>query len=60
MMKPKQEKTLIALLCFLGISCVAYGMWKENNAIFLVGLVFVIAGYVMIRGKLKKNMQKKR
>ena len=59
-MKPKQEKTLIALLCFFGISCMAYGMWKENNVIFIVGLVFVIAGYVMIRGKLKKNMQKKR
>jgi hypothetical protein len=52
--KVKKEKFLITLLCGLGILAVVYGMAKENNPIFLVGLLFVIAGYLLIRRRLKQ------
>jgi hypothetical protein len=55
----KKEKVGIPILCAFGISAVAYGMVKENNLVFLVGLVFVIAGYLLIRGKLKASLRGK-
>ena len=58
-MKPKTEKALIALTCVLGISGVAYGMVEKNDPVFIVGLFFVIAGYLLIRRKLKNRVQDK-
>lgn len=58
-MKPKTEKALIATACVLGISGVAYGMAEKNDPIFIVGLLFVIAGYLLIRRKLKGSGQDK-
>jgi hypothetical protein len=55
----KKEKVLIPLLCAFGISAVVYGMVQENNLVFLVGLIFVIAGYLRIRGKLKASLMDK-
>ncbi len=59
-LSPQKEKILISILCVIGISGVAYGMLKKNNPIFIVGMVFVIAGYILIRRKLKESIQKKR
>ena len=52
-MKPKTEKALIVTACVLGISGVVYGMADKNDPVFLVGLFFVISGYLLIRRKLK-------
>jgi LPXTG-motif cell wall-anchored protein len=30
---------------------VAYGMLKDNNLIFIIGMLFVIGGYLLIRRK---------
>lgn len=57
-MTSNHEKSIIVLFCAIGISCVVYGMGKENNMIFVVGLLFVIAGYLLIRRKLKGFVQK--
>jgi hypothetical protein len=51
---PLQQKIITTSLCVIGISAVVYGMTKKNNPIFLIGITFVIAGYLMIRKKLKK------
>jgi 1,4-dihydroxy-2-naphthoate octaprenyltransferase len=51
--KQKKEKILITLLCSLGILALGYGMAKENNPVFIVGLLCVIAGYLLIRRRLK-------
>lgn len=56
---PVQQKIITATLCVIGISAVLYGMTKKNNPVFLVGIAFVIAGYLMIRKKLKESIQKK-
>jgi len=57
-MTSKHEKSIIVFLCATGISCVVYGMGKESNTVFIVGLLLVIAGYIMIRRKLKESVQK--
>jgi hypothetical protein len=52
-------KILTILLCVIGLSSVCYGMAKDNDILFIVGLLFVIAGYIMIRKRLKAAMQNK-
>jgi hypothetical protein len=54
-LKAKHEKTLSALACLLGISGIAYGMIRQNHPIFVVGICFVVGGYLFIRKKLKKG-----
>ena len=50
-----KEKSFIILLCVIGISAVAYGIIKDNNPVFIIGLLFVIGGYLLIRKKLKES-----
>ncbi|MBK5100619.1 MAG: hypothetical protein JJE15_06445 [Desulfobacteraceae bacterium] len=57
-MKWKNEKLLLACVCIVGIIAVAYGMSKENDLIFILGLLFIIPGYLLIRRKLKANRKK--
>jgi LPXTG-motif cell wall-anchored protein len=57
-MTSKHEKSIIVFLCAVGTSCMVYGMGKENNTVFMVGLLLVIAGYILIRRKLKESVQK--
>ena len=53
------EKTLILVVCLLGIMGVCYGMVNEDHPVFIAGLVFVVAGYLMIRKKLKAHIREK-
>ena len=55
-----KEKILIILLSGFGLMAVLYGMARENNVIFILGLIFVIGGYILIRKRLKKSIQEKR
>jgi len=59
-LSPRKEKILISILCVIGISGIVYGMTEKNNPVFIVGMIFVAAGYLMIRKKLKESIQKKR
>ena len=52
-MKPKYEKFLIALVCFLGVYGITHGMIRENHGIFLAGIGLVVGSYLFIRRKLK-------
>lgn len=54
-----KEKALILLVCLLGILGVCYGMVNKDHPIFIAGLVFVVAGYLMIRRKLKAHIREK-
>ncbi|MBW1800487.1 MAG: DUF2964 family protein [Deltaproteobacteria bacterium] len=53
-----REKALIIIICLAGIAGVVYGMAMDNDAIFVVGIVLVIIGYLRIRKKLKETIQK--
>jgi hypothetical protein len=54
-----REKALIIGLCAIGILAVAYGMIKDNDAVFIMGLIFVIGGYLLIRRKLKESIKRR-
>jgi hypothetical protein len=54
-----REKALIVCVCACGVLAVSYGMIKENNAVFMLGIVFVVGGYLLIRRKLKESIGKR-
>jgi arginine exporter protein ArgO len=54
-----KEKILIIILCVIGLAAVFYGMFMDNDVAFIMGIIFVIAGYAMIRKKIKKSTLEK-
>lgn len=52
-MKIGKKELAISLLCVSGVFAVAYGMASKSDAIFIIGLILIIAGYLVIRKKLK-------
>jgi hypothetical protein len=59
-LKPAKEKMFIVILCVAGISCVIYGMTRENDVVFVIGVVLVVSGYLLIRKKLKRAIYNNR
>lgn len=53
-----KKKYLIAPICMIGVVGMGYGMVNDNNLIFIIGLVFVIAGYLLVRRKIRESMRK--
>jgi hypothetical protein len=58
-MNSMRDKALFLILCFLGSLTVCYGMVNKNHPVFIAGLVLVVAGYLMIRKKLKAHIREK-
>jgi hypothetical protein len=54
-----KEKAFILIVCVLGILGISYGMINKNHPVFIGGLVFAVAGYLMIRKKLKAFIREK-
>ena len=52
-----KKKYLITPICMIGIVGVAYGMANDNNLIFIIGLLIVVAGYLLIRRKIKESIR---
>ena len=57
--KETRNRILITALCVIGIAAVGYGMIQDSDEVFVIGIVCVIAGYLLIRRKLKESLQKK-
>ncbi len=53
------EKVITVLICIFGISAVSYGMLRDNHVIFIIGILFIIGGYLLIRSKLKASIRDK-
>ena len=49
-----KNKFLITLICVIGIVAVFYGMFTDNDPVFIVGLLFVGGGYLLLRKKIKR------
>ncbi len=49
------KNPLLIIICVIGITAVGYGMLKDNDPIFILGIVFVTAGYLLIRRRLKDS-----
>ena len=47
-------KTLIIIVFVVGILTTLYGMMKDNNDVFLIGLVFIVVGYALVRTTLRR------
>lgn len=58
-MKVGREKALMVCLCVVGILAVSYGMMKENDVIFIIGLLIVVGGYLLIRRRLKESIKRR-
>lgn len=54
-----KEKAFILAVNLLGVSAVCYGMVTKDHPVFVVGLALVVAGYLMIRNKLKAHIRDK-
>ncbi len=52
------EKLTTIVICLIGVLTVAYGMIRHNNIVFVIGLGFVIVGYLRIRKMLKESFKK--
>ncbi|WP_028321483.1 hypothetical protein [Desulfatiglans anilini] len=56
-LNPKTEKILIAMLCLGGVAMAACGLILDNDSLFVLGLVGVVAGYSLLRKKLKAMLR---
>jgi xanthine/uracil/vitamin C permease (AzgA family) len=54
-----KEKAFISIACLMGIAAVFYGMINKDNIVFIVGIIFIIGGYLRIRKKMKESISKK-
>jgi len=53
-----QNTTVISVICVIGTAAALYGMLSNNDLIFIVGLVFVIGGYLLLRTRIKDYVRK--
>ena len=54
-----RNKILIIVLCLSGIISVGYGVIMDSDGVFVLGIICVIAGYLLIRRKLKESLREK-
>jgi len=52
-------KILIIIFCVIGLAAVSYGMIMDNDVAFIMGIIFVIAVYAMIRKRIIKSIREK-
>lgn len=50
-------KGLVLLISATAIFGLSYGMIKENDTVFVLGLPFAIGAYLLIRRKLKESIE---
>ena len=51
------ENVKIPVILISGVAATAYGMLRENNFVFIAGIVLVVAGYLLIRKNLKSKQR---
>ena len=54
----KDKRTIVAL-AVPAVVCVVYGMVREDNPVFLIGLALGIAAYLLFRKRLKEEIREK-
>lgn len=52
-----KDKIALSVIIILGLLSVSYGMIRDNNIIFIAGIILVAAGYMLIRKKLKDSIR---
>jgi len=54
-----KERVLIIVLCIVGLTAIFFGMVKDHDGVFIIGIIMVIGGYLMIRKRLKEAVPTK-
>jgi len=52
-----KTKLITLIICVFGIIALAYGLQRDDDAIFILGLLLVIVGYLLIRRRLKESIR---
>lgn len=52
-----RNRIFVIALCLIGIISVGYGMVMDSDGIFVLGIICVIAGYLLIRRQLKESLR---
>jgi hypothetical protein len=52
-----KQKALILIICTIGIVAVSYGVARDADVVFVIGIVFVIGGYLLIRRRIKEHIK---
>ena len=50
------KKQIPTVLLIAGAAAIAYGMIRQNNFVFIPGIVMAVSGYLIIRKKLKESI----
>jgi hypothetical protein len=53
------ENIIILIFWIAGAFAIAYGMMKNNDPVFILGIVSVSIGYLIFRKRLVKRKEKK-
>ncbi|MBW2063858.1 MAG: hypothetical protein JRJ03_02875 [Deltaproteobacteria bacterium] len=51
------KKTFAVFATAFGVLTVAYGMIRDNDLLFVIGLIIVIAAYLVIRKEMKASLK---
>jgi hypothetical protein len=54
-----KQKALILIICTIGIVAVSYGVARDADVVFVIGIVFVIGGYLLIRRRIKGHIRER-
>jgi hypothetical protein len=54
-----KQKALILIICTIGIVAVLYGVAKDHDVIFVIGIFFIIGGHLLIRRRIKEHIRER-
>jgi hypothetical protein len=52
------EKGLLIFISALGLLTVFIGMYRDQDLVFIIGIIFIVSSYLYIRKRLKESMRK--
>jgi LPXTG-motif cell wall-anchored protein len=52
-----KNKALVIIICMVGIVAVSYGMVRDNDVFFIIGIMLIIGGYLLIRRRIKAHIR---
>ena len=55
----RKNKNLAVFIGVIGVVAVSYGILKDNDVIFIIGLVLVCGGYLLMRRRIKESIRNK-
>ena len=51
-----KKKPFVIIMCLVGIVAVSFGMVKDNDVVFIIGIILIIGGYLLIRRRIKEHI----